>query len=416
MEKGKSRKVFLSFLGLGNYEKCVYIFEKEKSKNVKFVQNAIVEICKDKFDKKFVLCTPSAKNTHYNSLVNEIGHSFEAVNISEDMSEKGIWEIFQQIYDVLNENDEVVFDITHSFRFMPMLGITLLQMAKFLKNIKVKKVFYGAYEPNKFKNGITEFPLVDLTSFSMLQDWILAGYTLVNTGRAEEIEKLAKNDLIPILKESKGKNIEAANLRKIADKIQDMTLNFRTNRGNEIITAHEMKEINESVKEIKESNLLKPFKLLIENIYSDTKKFKYRNEENIIYNIQWCIDKDLIQQGMTMLQEGITTLILKEIGESDKYKDINVRGEISKILQKLNNPKKEENIEKIKSELEKKILNVKKINELSKIFADISGIRNDINHAGFRPSPLDAKDFKIKLEKEFKKFKEIWENKNDVTE
>ena len=57
-----------------------------------------------------------------------------------------------------------------------------------------------------------------------------------------------------------------------------------------------------------------------------------------------------------------------------------------------------------------------KINELSKIFADISGIRNDINHAGFRPSPLDAKGFKIKLEKEFKKFKEIWENKNDVTE
>jgi len=276
MEKGKSRKVFLSFLGLGNYEKCVYTFEKEKSKNVKFVQNAIVEICKDKFDKKFVLCTPSAKNTHYNSLVNEIGHSFEAVNISEDMSEKGIWEIFQQIYDILNENDEVVFDITHSFRFMPMLGITLLQMAKFLKNIKVKKVFYGAYEPNKFKNGITEFPLVDLTSFSMLQDWILAGYTLVNTGRAEEIEKLAKNDLIPILKESKGKNIEAANLRKIADKIQDMTLNFRTNRGNEIIAALEMKNINESVKKVKESSLLKPFKLLIENIYSDTKKFKYR--------------------------------------------------------------------------------------------------------------------------------------------
>lgn len=416
MEKGKSRKVFLSFLGLGNYEKCVYTFEKEKSKNVKFVQNAIVEICKDKFDKKFVLCTPSAKNTHYNSLVNEIGHSFEAVNISEDMSEKGIWEIFQQIYDVLNENDEIVFDITHSFRFMPMLGITLLQMAKFLKNIKVKKVFYGAYEPIKFNDGITEFPLVDLTSFSMLQDWILAGYTLVNTGRAEEIEKLAKNDLTPILKESKGKNEEARNFRKISDKIQQMTLNFRTNRGNEIIIAHEMKEINESVKEIKESNLLKPFKLVIENIYSDTKKFEYKNEENIIHSIQWCIDKDLIQQGMTMLQEGITTLILKEIGESDKYKDINVRGEISKILQKLNNPKKEENIEKIKSELEKKILNVKKINELSKIFADISGIRNDINHAGFRPSPLDAKGFKIKLEKEFKKFKEIWENKNDVTE
>ena len=420
MEKGKSRKVFLSFLGLGNYEKCVYTFEKEKSKNVKFVQNAIVEICKDKFDKKFVLCTPSAKNTHYNSLVNEIGHSFEAVNISEDMSEKGIWEIFQQIYDVLNENDEVVFDITHSFRFMPMLGITLLQMAKFLKNIKVKKVFYGAYEPNKFKNGITEFPLVDLTSFSMLQDWILAGYTLVNTGRAEEIEKLAKNDLIPILKESKGKNIEAANLRKIADKIQDMTLNFRTNRGNEIITAHEMKEINESVKEIKESNLLKPFKLVIENIHSDTKKFEYKNEENIIYSIQWCIDKDLVQQGMTVLQEGISTLVLKEIGEKNQYNNINIRGDVSHVLQNLNNPsdKFKENLSKeLKlKDLQKKILNIKEINKLSKIYLEIANLRNDINHAGFRNKPLKAQKFSKKLKENFKEFKEIWENKNDVTE
>ena len=420
MEKGKSRKVFLSFLGLGNYEKCVYTFEKEKSKNVKFVQNAIVEICKDKFDKKFVLCTPSAKNTHYNSLVNEIGHSFEAVNISEDMSEKGIWEIFQQIYDVLNENDEVVFDITHSFRFMPMLGITLLQMAKFLKNIKVKKVFYGAYEPNKFKNGITEFPLVDLTSFSMLQDWILAGYTLVNTGRAEEIEKLAKNDLIPILKESKGKNIEAANLRKIADKIQDMTLNFRTNRGNEIITAHEMKEINESVKEIKESNLLKPFKLVIENIHSDTKKFEYKNEENIIYSIQWCIDKDLVQQGMTVLQEGISTLVLKEIGEKNQYNNINIRSDVSHVLQNLNNPsdKFKENLSKeLKlKDLQKKILNIKEINKLSKIYLEIANLRNDINHAGFRNNPLKAQKFSKKLKENFKEFKEIWENKNDVTE
>ena len=420
MEKGKSRKVFLSFLGLGNYEKCVYTFEKEKSKNVKFVQNAIVEICKDKFDKKFVLCTPSAKNTHYNSLVNEIGHSFEAVNISEDMSEKGIWEIFQQIYDVLNENDEVVFDITHSFRFMPMLGITLLQMAKFLKNIKVKKVFYGAYEPNKFKNGITEFPLVDLTSFSMLQDWILAGYTLVNTGRAEEIEKLVKNDLIPLLKESKGKNIEAANLRKIADKIQDMTLNFRTNRGNEIITAHEMKEINESVKEIKESNLLKPFKLVIENIHSDTKKFEYKNEENIIYSIQWCIDKDLVQQGMTVLQEGISTLVLKEIGEKNQYNNINIRSDVSHVLQNLNNPsdKFKENLSKeLKlKDLQKKILNIKEIKKLSKIYLEIANLRNDINHAGFRNNPLKAQKFSKKLKENFKEFKEIWGNKDDITE
>lgn len=425
MEKSKSRKVFLSFLGTGNYEKCVYTFEKEKSKNVRFVQNAIVEICKDKFDKKYILCTKSAKDKHYDSLIKELEYDFEAVDISEDISEKGIWEIFQQIYDVLNENDEVVFDITHSFRFMPMLGITLLQMAKFLKNIKVKKVFYGAFEmslllKDDYGREIKEAPIIDLTSFSMLQDWILAGYTLVNTGRAEEIEKLAKNDLTPILKESKGKNKEARNFRKIADKIQQMTLNFRTNRGKEIITAHEMKEINDSVKEIKESNLLKPFKLVIENIHSDTKKFEYKNEENIIHSIQWCIDKDLIQQGMTILQEGISTLVLKEIKEQNQYSNIGMRSDVSHILQNFNNPsdKFKENLSENKklNELQKKILNIHEINKLSEIYLEIANLRNDINHAGFRNNPLKSQKFRKKLEEEFKKFKEIWQNKDNVEE
>ena len=336
------------------------------------------------------------------------------------MSEKGIWEIFQQIYDILDENDEIVFDITHSFRFMPMLGITLLQMAKFLKYIKVKKVFYGAYEPIKFKNGITEFPLVDLTSFSMLQDWILAGYTLVNTGRAEEIEKLAKNDLTPILKESKGKNEEALNFRKIADKIQQMTLNFRTNRGNETIAAREMKNINESVKKIRESSLLKPFKLVIENIHSDTQKFAYKSEENIIHSIQWCIDKDLVQQGMTMLQEGISTLVLEEIGEQNQYNNINIRSYVSHILQNISNPsgkfKKDLSEDPKSKELEKKILNIKEINKLSQIYLEIANLRNDINHAGFRNNPLKAQKFSKKLNENFEKFKEIWGNKDNSVE
>ena len=472
MEKRKSRKVFLSFLGLGpkgGYISGNYI-DKEKNKivnNVKYVQNAIVEIEEDQFDEKYIFCTERVLEERFNELEEEMGYKYQSIEIEKGENEREIWDIFQKVYDVLEENDEVTFDVTHGFRFMSILGITLLQMAKFLKNIKVRKICYGAFEMKKNSEDKSEpAPIANLTSFSMLQDWILAGYTLVNTGRAEEIKKLAENDLIPILKESKGKNTEAVNLRKIADKIQDMTVNFRTNRGQKIITAHEMKEINESIKEIENSNLLKPFKLLIENIYLDTVKFEFENEENIIHGIQWCIDKDLTQQGMTMLQEGITTLVLKEIGKEDKYMDINTRDIISYLLQSLNqkNGSETSDIDKLKDELEveeeknlniekleelseilneslefngeeefqketkklkkiveerilrERILNIEKIKELSKIFADISGIRNDINHAGFRPSSLDAKGFKIKLEEEFKKFKEIWENKDNIIE
>lgn len=39
------------------------------------------------------------------------------------------------------EGDEIIFDITHSFRSIPMLAITIMNYAKVLKNCKLKEVY-----------------------------------------------------------------------------------------------------------------------------------------------------------------------------------------------------------------------------------------------------------------------------------
>ena len=108
------------------------------------------------------------------------------------------------------------------------------------------------------------------------------------------------------------------------------------------------------------------------------------------------------------------------IQEKNQYNNINIRGDVSHVLQNLNNPsdKFKENLSKeLKlKDLQKKILNIKEINKLSKIYLEIANLRNDINHAGFRNNPLKAQKFSKKLKENFKEFKEIWENKNDVTE
>ena len=77
MEKGKSRRVFLSFLGLGNpeigYRESSYI-DKDKnkiSKNVKYVQNAVVEIEENNFDEKYIFCTEEVLKKRFNELEKE---------------------------------------------------------------------------------------------------------------------------------------------------------------------------------------------------------------------------------------------------------------------------------------------------------------------------------------------------------
>ena len=83
MEKGKSRRVFLSFLVLGNpeigYRESSYI-DKDKnkiSKNVKYVQNAVVDIEENNFDEKYIFCTEEVLKKRFNELEKEKNYKYK---------------------------------------------------------------------------------------------------------------------------------------------------------------------------------------------------------------------------------------------------------------------------------------------------------------------------------------------------
>ena len=77
-----------------------------------------------------------------------------------------IWEIFDVIYNEINDGDELFLDITHAFRYLPMLLTVLINYSKFLKKITVKSITYG----NFMAEGDLK-PIMDLTSISVLQDY-----------------------------------------------------------------------------------------------------------------------------------------------------------------------------------------------------------------------------------------------------
>ncbi|WP_456083137.1 TIGR02221 family CRISPR-associated protein [Leptotrichia sp.] len=420
MEKGKSRKIFLSFLGLGG--KAGYIpgnyIDKEKNRivnDVKYVQNAIVEIEEDNFDEKYIFCTREVLEKRFDELEEEKGYKYISIEIGKGEDEGEIWAIFQKIYDVLEENDEVTFDVTHSYRFLPILGLLLLQHAKFLKNIKVKKLCYGAFEMKyKMKNENEEIdvsPIMDLTSFSKLQDWSLSGYSFVNTGMAANFTDLAKKEF-----KSTSKNIDMdkINLEKISKKLENIALDLYTNRGINIVEGHQIADIKKKMKEMKK-DLYPPFTLVIDKMEKDISNFKVKNVYNVFYAVEWCIEKKLFQQGITMLQEGLITFLLDKVNID--YKNKENREEFSNFIGLENAKEYKGDIQKmndIVSELGKKQIEFQKLKSL---YCNIKNIRNDINHGGFNlkdnklngepRSKMDSLTFKNTLEKNFKKIKEI---------
>jgi CRISPR-associated DxTHG motif protein len=164
-----ARKVFISVLGTGYYEACKYIKGSFCSTETRFIQQATLEYLKvsnnwttknndgEVVDRVIILLTDGARKTNWsqtkrtNKITGEeedylgleqvlqnmnLPCPVETLSIPDGKSEDEMWTIFNTVYNALKPNDELYFDLTHSFRYLPMLVLVLGNYAKFLKALR----------------------------------------------------------------------------------------------------------------------------------------------------------------------------------------------------------------------------------------------------------------------------------------
>jgi CRISPR-associated Csx2 family protein len=191
-----ARKVFISFLGSSFYGECQYSSGSFTSSRTRFVQQATLEWIKHKEgaypDVAKILLTngengsrktnwskeiverynfQTQKNESYHGLekvFGELGINASAVDISDGKNEIEIWEIFETILKQLKKEDELYLDLTHGFRYLPMLLLVLSEFAKKTKQITVSHISYGNYESRNRINDIA--PFVDLLPLQSIQE------------------------------------------------------------------------------------------------------------------------------------------------------------------------------------------------------------------------------------------------------
>nr|HMP32414.1 TIGR02221 family CRISPR-associated protein [Saprospiraceae bacterium] len=271
-----SRKVFISFLGTGNYTVVDYQMNDLPPFRTKYIQIASFNyLCSDfnENDKILIFTTPTAKRTNWDdnghtdretkevkpnkglcTCFRELGVNIDSIEIKEGKQEDEIWDIFQTVFAQLNENDEIIFDITHSFRTIPMLTMVLINYAKFLLNVKIKGIFYGAYD---VAGDIK--PIWAITAFSELQDWTIAAANYIQFGHAKSLKELSQNEVLPILRSNIHENKTLAqDLFLFAKSLETVSDALATNRGTQIFEARIFKNLNENIEKIKGSNLIPP--------------------------------------------------------------------------------------------------------------------------------------------------------------
>lgn len=452
------RKVFISFLGTTNYFPSKYYRGKKFCSGMeKYVQIAALEYIQaidggwQENDIAYILLTKEAKkrnwedNGHKDKDGNEIENlglkkvlenkgfpfQYEAVcDIPEGMNETEIWEIFNIIYSRIENGDELYFDITHGFRYLPMLVVVLGNYAKFLKKVKVKHILYGNYEGrdkdtnNKYIEP-AHSPLVDLRPFSNLQDWTYSVADFINNGNADRMFDLADEEL-----RSRFRQERASSFRSLVLSIKDFAKDIQTCRGNSINEGTHIREVKRQLDEVYEILTKKNTKASIDEllipVFDRIKEtMENYNGQGDINNgfqaVQWCIEHRLYQQAVTILQESVKNYFLHKFGmditDDDNRKNIErlftvIKYLINPLLQYIEKPqdigsRSHDELDSIKDLLpnikksQDAVSSLKSMKAIAYDYNTLRLLRNDLNHFGCNKKPVNPDNIEQKLRESY---------------
>lgn len=411
-----ARKVFISVLGTGFYSECVYKIGEFRSDTTRFIQQATLQMLTQqkvggewtKNDQIYIVLTEKAKEYNWDipsgkrynpkdkkdepyiglkSALEQMSlpTPIKTIDIPDGNNERELWDIFDKIYTVFENGDELYFDLTHGFRYLPMMVLVLGNYAKFLKNTIVKSITYGNYESRDKETNIA--PIINITPLAALQDWTNAAADYLEHGDATKLKNCADKPLITIARETKGQDQDATTLIKLSKQLYEFSNLISFNRGDEIIIGKQSEQIK-ALLEKADAEYIRPMGPLFKQIAKSVRNFNPDSPENMIEASRLCLDHSDFQASITLLQEGIVSMLCRKF-----HLDVKDKGDREIATQALNklglelqnkeyrplSPYKETIIKRI---IDSGIISSELANQWNKITED----RNDFNHAGLRAS------------------------------
>ncbi|GAB4396832.1 MAG: hypothetical protein OHK0052_18540 [Anaerolineales bacterium] len=388
-----NRKV-ITFLGIKPRD-AVYEW-KGKTYPAKVTAQAIREFAQ--FDEMLVLVTPDAKTQTFPLLAHLGDDRILPIDIVDGKDTESMWEIFQTVVDNVDEDETVIFDITHGFRSLPFLAFLFIAYLKSAKNVTIEAVYYGAWEMQK--DGVT--PILDLTEFVTMLDWLTAVNEFVYTGNARYL--------------AQELNIrEQPQLRPLAENVSEISLGLELLRPRDVAKAsQEISQHLESASDI----LPKPFGVVAQSLKTAYTQFGLQNSNDAkehlrvqLRMIKWYCEKQQFVHTLSMAREWLVSLLCVEFN-LDLW-DKNCREEMEFLL---NGGVRKENVVIIKESPYLEVWKQKQYRKrLNRLWCgepyELANLRNDVLHSGFRKNPELAAAIVTQIEKivnEVNEIAKIW--------
>lgn len=405
-------RLLIGFVGTGDYIEVKYFLNGKE--------------CKDRYpfaclynwfspDKVYIISTQKGLNKHREAIKKRIP-PVEFLEILTPKNERDIWEIYNRVREKIEMGDEIILDITFSFRHIPfMLYSTLLYMME-MKNVNVIGIYYGALEAGEDKDGEKKVPIFNVTGSLRVVEWLYAMNDMDKYGRGERIQTLTKR-----FKRERAlqgdKNLPRYGfLDKIAGNIETISRSLYLNQNIDALrSAYSLKkQISEHEEDMeyvmREYPPIQDLKNIIKNIGDLSASNLSEVNGEILSKLLGLAD---YQRKIGLIGEALETLREWLVSYVIWICNINRRGwlkrEVREDAEKAMGLIKKEFLKENTNDLErtnhyyqlKKILPKLpiKLSDLASLWDDVAQLRNKIAHAGMSEDRIEHRNINMKIEK-----------------
>ncbi len=409
----------ITFLGFSNYQETTYVNPVGYGEfTTPFFQEALVEFYKP--STLYVLLTKTVETSvprggtepNWELLKRRLEGkvNLEPIyNVPEESSTDDIWKLFEILTSCLEQEEEVIFDITNGFRSLPVLALIAISYLRVVRNVKIRGLIYGAWEARNKETNKT--PIFDLMPIVSLLEWTTATDQFIKTGNGESLSNLLSNS-----DDLTSKDL-AGSIKIIAQSLQ-LLRPMDIMRESAILP----QRIELAVPTI--SKNAPEFEKLLDRVEEDYGKFKLENPEDYQNNakkslvqqlkiIQWYKEKGQIVQALSMAREWLPSLLCYhfKLDPIDKSNRTEMEIVLSGGATSANSDSKKyisPYWEQFKSSIQK--AQKTKLLDLWSNKYKLANLRNDVLHSGFRKNPKSAEEILAETEKVIEQLEEIAED------
>lgn len=372
----------VTFLGTGNYQQATYVLEGREFTTHLFPE--ALATWRQPEEMLVFLTREAREGKHWLTLQERLAGkvSLRCVDIPSGKSEGELWQIFQALADSLPEGEEVIFDVTHAFRSLPILALLAAAYLRVAKQVRLSAILYGAFEA---RDAADRVPVFDLTPFVGLLDWVTATDRFLRSGDATDLADLlrAAHQLPWRTAGTQAREELPRHLKNLADKLRELTQALLLARPPEIAQYAATVENQLPKAEPEMARFAQPFVLLLERTRNHVASLAADDLATQRRLVHWYIEHHHTIQALTLAREwliswvcvGLKLDLLKEREDAEKalihlwrrQRNLSIDGELSPLLDRL--------------------AALPQVEQSLRAWDPIGDLRNDVAHCGCRESP-----------------------------